>query len=133
MPPVGHGCPSTMKPKPDFKKLYEAAQEGCNRLRIERDAFQRQAEEAGVRAEAHYASLATLLILYVILFIGAVAKIRESQTPIREPYPVQVDRSDDHFASAMASLLRTKDKLTVCQDAWRTDEKMIRKLEREKP
>jgi hypothetical protein len=37
--------------KPDYKKLYEACQDGCNRLRIERNALQRNYEAAVVKAE----------------------------------------------------------------------------------
>jgi hypothetical protein len=40
-----------MTPKPDYKKLYAACQDGCNRLRIERDAAEKRYQEMVVKAE----------------------------------------------------------------------------------
>jgi hypothetical protein len=113
-------------------------------LRVERDAAERRYQEMVVKAEMPRPSVTTttrtvnvswLFWLFFFIWFGEVLwmenQVMKLQTPIREPYPVKVAAPE--YTIGGYKIEDWYNKTLVCQDAWRADEKTIRKLEREKP
>jgi hypothetical protein len=165
-----------MKPKPDWKKLYEQWHERASywnkradELRIERDAAERRYQEMVVKAEMprpfqktcshctgvlekhqleHYQGCLCkchvtvekivekevlpwwtmplwmgLLMAWIAIGIWGIHQTHlVNQTPIHEPYSV--------FRTIYVPDIDALNRLDICKDAWRQDERTIRKLQR---
>jgi hypothetical protein len=151
-----------MKPKPDYQKLYETEKREhdvtlrtVDKLRIERDAAEKRYQEMVVKAsfaeqahinikhgydtripkeitvEKEVLPLSAVIMFFVMALMMVsedtmvIHTLKKLETPILEPYPVYTTLHTVYPASLEA--------LDTCHDAWRADERTIRKLRKGSP
>jgi hypothetical protein len=113
-----------MKFHPDYKKLYDACQDGCNRLRIERDAAERRYQDMVVEAKMNslkepmekivekevlpwWVRILTvgMLISYFLWTSYSIREMLNLNEPILSPYPVYITKIDPSYVNGLRSCM----------------------------
>jgi hypothetical protein len=115
----------------------------CRDLRIERDAAERRYQEMVVKAEmpgriveftpkteTTYGLPWLFWVFFVIWLTSALwmnNELKKFETPILSPYAVYITKHENQSSEIYDELSKGLDE---CHNAWRADERTIRKLER---